>query len=85
MKKQSFTQREEQFIKTVVQSQQAKIQQRLEHIPLLAPLLGAFGLVSLFYGLEKLLDRSTFAERPVEMIVFGILVLLLTGAYYKKL
>lgn len=81
----SFTEREEQLIKTVVQAQQAKIKQRIEHIPLLTPLLGAFGLVSLFYGLEKLLDRSAFADRPIEMIIFGMLILLLTGAYYRKL
>jgi len=85
MVKQSFTEREKLLIEQLAKKQQAKIQQRIERIPLLAPLIAAFGLVSLFYGLEKLLDQTTLAQRPFEMILFGVMLLLLTGAYYRKL
>lgn len=79
-----LTEREHQLIARVI-AQQAKLQHRLEAIPLLTPLLAAFGLVTIFYGLEKLLDQTDLANRPVEMIIVGVIILLLTGAYYRKL
>lgn len=59
--------------------------QELNRIPLLLPLLGSFGLVATFYGFEKLLDQTTFADQPLIMIGLGVVLLLLTGAAAKKL
>ncbi len=57
----------------------------LSRIPLVLPLLGAFGLVSTFYGFEKLLDQTVLINRPVELVIVGVILLLVTGAASKKL
>lgn len=57
----------------------------LNKIPLLLPLLGSFGLVATFYGFEKILDNTDFADKPLYMIALGVILLLLTGAAAKKL
>jgi hypothetical protein len=58
---------------------------QLDRIPLLLPILGAFGLVSTFYGFEKLLDQTDLVNHPIELIATGVVLLLLTGAFAKKL
>lgn len=46
----------------------------------------AFGLVSTYYGFEKLIDRvDTFVENPWILLATGIIVLIITGTIYKKL
>ncbi len=62
-----------------------KEQERLGRIPLLLPLLGTFGLVTTFYGFEKILDRTPFIDQPHIMIFIGVTILLLTGAAANKL
>lgn len=57
----------------------------LSRIPLFLPLLGTFGLVTLFYGIEKVLDQTPFVDQPLILIVLGIFLLLLTGAAAQKL
>lgn len=59
--------------------------ERLRRIPLLLPLLGTFGLVSTFYGFEKFLDSTILVQHPLELIGFGVITLLLTGAAATKL
>ena len=56
----------------------------LGRIPLLLPLLGGFGLVSTFYGFEKLLDQTALVNHPLVLISTGIILLLLTGAFAKN-
>lgn len=73
-------------LQTMVQrSLVEKSRSQLERIPLLLPLLGAFGLVSTFYGFEKLLDTTELVNHPLELIGTGVILLLLTGAFAKKL
>lgn len=52
---------------------------------LITPLLGAFGLVSLFYGFEGVLSNTALVDQPIAMVVLGTLLLLLTGSFYSKL
>lgn len=54
--------------------------------PLLFALGGAFGLVSTFYGFEKLIDRvDLFTEHPWILLATGIITLIVTGSFYNKL
>lgn len=84
-KRPSFTERELKIIHQIFEEKQAAWQKRLVHLPLLGPLLAGFGLVSTFYGFEKILDRTFLVDQPWLLLFLGILALLLTGAYYKKL
>lgn len=57
-----------------------------QRFPLLFTIMSTFGVVATFYGFERLIDKMDFfADRPVILLVAGILTLLLTGALYKKL
>lgn len=62
-----------------------KSQQNLRRIPLLVPILGSFGLVSMFYGFEKLLDQSWLVENPILLILVGLGLMVLTGVAAQKL
>jgi len=54
--------------------------------PLLFVLLSSFGLVSTFYGFEKLIDSvPILSENPIVLLLNGLLVLVITGSLYKKL
>ena len=78
---------DEQFrlVSDLLSAQESSWQQRLNQIPVLAPLLGTFGLVSTFYGFEKLLDRTFLIDQPWLLLTIGVLVLLATGVFYRKL
>jgi hypothetical protein len=57
-----------------------------QKFPLFFGLTATFGLVSVLYGFEKLIDRvDLFVNNPWILLVFGVALLLLTGAAYKKL
>lgn len=54
--------------------------------PLLTGLMGAFGLVSLFYGFEHMIDKVPFLlEHPTLMVGVGLLCLFISGQLYKRL
>ncbi len=58
----------------------------LARFPLVFIILGTFGVVSIYYGLQNLLERITFlANNPVIALAAGTIILLLTGTLYKKL
>jgi hypothetical protein len=47
---------------------------------------GAFGLVSTFYGFEKLIDKvDLFVDNPWILLATGITALAITGSFYNKL
>jgi hypothetical protein len=77
-----FTDAEEKFIKKVV-DERSLVETRY---PLLFGLTATFGLVSVLYGFEKLIDRvELFVNNPWILLVIGVLLLLATGAAYRKL
>ena len=57
-----------------------------ERYPLTFALLGTFGLVSTFYGFEKIIDGvQLFANHPWILLVLGVTVLSITGLALRKL
>lgn len=71
-----------------------KAVERLVHVrqsvfsrfPLLFTVLGAFGLVTTFYGFEHLLNQvDLFINNPWLMLATGITTLVFTGTLYKYL
>lgn len=83
--KSKLTPQEMSLVQDILSEQDAEWQKKLLRIPLLAPLLGGFGLVTTFYGFEKILDQTTLVDHPVLMLSLGVAVLLLTGFFYRKL
>jgi uncharacterized integral membrane protein len=54
--------------------------------PWLFAIAGAFGIVSIFYGFEKLIDQvDVFVENPWILLATGLAVLAVTGSFYNKL
>lgn len=57
-----------------------------ERYPLTFALLGTFGLVSTFYGFEKIIDGiQLFVNHPWILLVVGLSVLSITGLALRKL
>lgn len=76
---QNIIKREEEVIKKARKTYSAKY-------PLVFALGGAFGLVSTFYGFEKLIDRvELFGNNPWILLATGLLILSVTGSFYNKL
>jgi hypothetical protein len=54
--------------------------------PVLFALMTTFGLVSTFYGFEKVIDGITFFEQNPQMVlVAGLVTLSITGTLHQKL
>lgn len=54
--------------------------------PLTLALLTAFGLASVVYGFEKMVDKiSLFQQHPFILLIIGVSILLFTGGLYKQL
>ena len=57
-----------------------------ERYPLTFALIGTFGLVSTFYGFEKLIDSiELFANNPWILLLVGLVTLSVTGLALRKL
>jgi len=57
-----------------------------ERYPLTFALAGTFGLVSTFYGFEKIIDNiPLFVNNPWILLVVGLTTLLVTGLALRKL
>lgn len=57
-----------------------------ERYPLTFAMVGTFGLVSTFYGFEKLIDRvQLFVNHPWILLVIGVTTLSVTGLALRKL
>ena len=77
-----FTQAEEKIIKKLSE-QSAKARTKFH---LFYALLATFGLISVFYGFEKLIDRvDFFVDQPWVLLLIGLLILGITGRLYQKL
>lgn len=77
-----FTNAEEKVIEKIVENR-VRFQTRF---PILIALSATFGLISVFYGFEKLIDRvDLFVNHPWILLVIGLLLLAITGKVYQKL
>lgn len=57
-----------------------------QRFPLVFALAGTFGLVSTFYGFEKLIDRvELFENNPWILLATGVITLVITGVALRKL
>lgn len=57
-----------------------------ERYPLTFALIGTFGLVSTFYGFEKIIDGiELFVNNPWILLVVGLATLSITGLALRKL
>ncbi len=57
-----------------------------ERYPLTFAMIGTFGLVSTFYGFEKIIDSvELFVNHPWILLVVGIATLSITGLALRKL
>jgi hypothetical protein len=82
MRKNTFKQEELKIAKEI-NIKRKTFQQKY---PLIFALGGAFGLVSTFYGFEKLIDKvDLFVNNPWILLCTGILALIITGSFYNKL
>lgn len=54
--------------------------------PFIFILLGTFGVVSTYYGLQHILEKiPAVANNPVIALAVGLSILIFTGTLYKKL
>ena len=82
LEKVPFTEAEVHFIKKL-DEQRIKAETKF---PLVTAILVTFGLVSVLYGFEKMIDKvDFFVENPHILLLIGLTTLALTGAFYKKL
>ncbi len=57
-----------------------------EKYPLMFSLLGTFGIVTVLYGFDAILDEyPLMREQPLIPLFAGIFILVLTGTLYKRL
>lgn len=70
----------------IVQNAVSRRETLAQRFPLVFGLTATLGLVSVLYGFEKLIDKvKLFANNPWILLAFGVTLLLITGAAYKKL
>lgn len=82
LEKVPFSEAEIRFIKKL-DEQRLKAENKF---PMVTALLVTFGLVSVLYGYEKLIDQVPFfVNNPHILLVIGLTTLALTGAFYNKL
>ena len=82
LEKVPFTEAEIRFIKKL-DEQRLKAENKF---PMITALFVTFGVVSVLYGYEKLIDKIPFfVSNPHILLVIGLATLALTGAFYDKL
>lgn len=70
----------------IIEKARAKRESVAERYPMAFALIGTFGLVSTFYGFEKMIDRiDLFANHPWILLVIGVGTLTVTGLALRKL
>lgn len=72
-------------LKTLKQLERQR-KRALARFPLVFILLGTFGVISIYYGLQKIFEKTPLvANNPIVAIIVGVIILLFTGTLYKKL
>ncbi len=57
-----------------------------ERMPFLFLTISTLGGVSVFYGFEKMIDRTPYlADNPLAILLFGFTLLIISGALFTKL
>lgn len=57
-----------------------------EKFPITYGLLATFGVACIFAGINRIIAKIDFlSNNPITLVVFGLAILLVTGAAYKKL
>jgi hypothetical protein len=70
----------------IIEKARQKRESVAERYPMTFALVGTFGLVSTFYGFEKLIDRiPLFTSHPWIILVVGVGTLSVTGLALRKL
>ena len=58
----------------------------IQKLPFVFLGLSTFGGVAVFYGFEKIIEQTPFlADKPFAILLAGFVILILTGALYRKL
>jgi hypothetical protein len=77
-----FTEIEERIAHKVVEGRD----KAAVRFPLVFGLLASFGIVSVFYGFEALINKVDWLrDNPWAMLLVGVSTLIATGTAYKKL
>lgn len=72
--------------KEIVKKLESRRERLINHFPLWSALAATFGVVMIFYGFEKLIDKvQLFVENPWILLITGLAILIATGTTYKKL
>lgn len=70
----------------IIEKARKKRESVAERYPLVFALLGTVGLVSTFYGFEKIIDQMPlFVNNPWILLVIGLATLSITGLALRKL
>jgi hypothetical protein len=70
----------------IIEKARAKRESVAERYPMTFALVGTFGLVSTFYGFEKMIDNvQVFVNHPWILLLIGISTLSITGLALRKL
>lgn len=70
----------------IIEKARQKRESVAERYPLVFALLGTVGLVSTFYGFEKIIDQMPlFVNNPWILLVIGLATLSITGLALRKL
>ncbi|GAH44780.1 unnamed protein product [marine sediment metagenome] len=80
--KKTLSKEEIELLERGIEHERGKIKKRF---PFIITILGAFGVVSTYYGFEQILDKTFLVNYPWSMILIGIILLILTGALFKRL
>lgn len=83
--KAKLTDEQLKIVEKVFAEQQDEMQHNFSLKTFFTPLIATFGLVTTFYGFEKLLDQTPLTDQPWMLLSLGVLILLMTGVYYQKL
>jgi peptide subunit release factor RF-3 len=80
----------EQFIgETAVEAEHVVAHYRktaFQRFPFIFSLLAIFGSVMTVFGVEHILEQTTFfTDHPLSVLVLGVVILAFTGALYKRL
>ncbi|MFC1656894.1 hypothetical protein ACFL14_02975 [Patescibacteria group bacterium] len=82
--KQTLTEDEMDLVHRVL-VEKSVVRKTLEKHPVLLAVLGTLGVVSVFYGFEKIIDQTLLSSSPIYLLLFGFLILYFTGLLLKKL